>query len=122
MQKNYLKEIQKEYSHVKPYEEDDLEWWNEGLDFIAEGKFGDAEKKFKMLVMSQHESHDGYNGLALVYSKIERFEEAEYFVDIAVEKAKESVKKGEADREILEMILNDKKEIQKLTHEKVFQQ
>ncbi|MFQ6115734.1 MAG: hypothetical protein ACE5NG_16865 [bacterium] len=39
----YLRQIQKEFSHVRPYEEDDLEWYNEGLDLLEQGKLTEAE-------------------------------------------------------------------------------
>jgi len=118
MKPNYLKQVQDEYSQIKAYEEDDLEWWNEGLDLIKAGEFTDAEKKFKMLIMSQPENSDGYNGLAMVYSKMERFEEAEYFIDIAIEKVKKSIQAGETDKEMLDIVRNDKREIQELAQKK----
>lgn len=111
MAQNYLKRIQKEFSHIEPYSEDDLEWWNEGLDLIDQGKLVEAEKKFKMLVVSQPEHSDGFEGLSKVYSKLNRIAEAKYFIDLAVEKAKKSVQAGHTDPEILELILDQQKAI-----------
>ena len=114
MIQNYLKQIQKEFSHIEPYDEDDLEWWNEGLDLIRQGMVIQAEKKFKMLVVSQPEHSDGFEGLSKVYSKMDRIAEAKYFIDLAVEKVKKSVQSGHTDPEILELMLNQKKAIEKL--------
>ncbi len=52
--------------------EDDLEQWNEGLDLIQGGKLVEDEKKFKMLVVSQPHSSDGFEGLSKVYTKMKR--------------------------------------------------
>jgi len=84
MAQNYLKRIQKEFSHIEPYNEDDLEWWNEGLDLIDEGKLVEAEKNFKMLVVSQPEHSDGFEGLSKVYSKMNRIAEAKYLVALSI--------------------------------------
>ena len=114
MTQNYLKQIQKEFSHIEPYDEDDLEWWNEGLDLIGQGELVQAEKKFKMLVISQPENSDGFEGLSKVYSKMNRIAEAEYFIDLAVEKAKKSVRAGYTDPEILELMLTQQKALEEL--------
>ena len=76
---NYLEQIQKEFSHIKPHEEDDLEQWNERLDLIQGGKLVEDEKKFKMLVVSQSHPSDGFEGLSKVYTKIKRIDEAQVF-------------------------------------------
>jgi len=114
MTQNYLKQIQKQFSHIKPHEEDDLEWWNEGIDLIEQGKLAESEKKFKMLVVSQPQHSDGFEGLAKVYTKMKRITEAKYFIDLAVENAKKSVQSGETDPEILDIMLDQKKTIEKL--------
>jgi hypothetical protein len=114
MAQNYLKRIQKEFSHIEPFSEDDLEWWNEGLDLIDQGKLVEAEKKFKMLVVTQPEHSDGFEGLSKVYSKMNRIEEAKYFIDLAVVKAKKAVKAGHTDQEIFELILEQQKALEKL--------
>lgn len=114
MTQDYIKQIQKEFFHIKPHREDDLEWWNEGLDLIKNGKFTEAEKKFKMLIVSQPQHSDGFEGLAKVYMKTKRIKEAKYFINIAIEKVKKSIKAGETDPEMLDIILDQKKAIEKL--------
>jgi predicted Zn-dependent protease len=115
MVKNYLKQIQKEFSHIKPYEEDDLEWWNDGLDLIDQGKLAEAEKKFKMLAVSQPDNSDGFEGLSKVYSKMNRIAEAKYFIDFAIEKVKKSIQSGYTDSEILDLMLDQQKAIERLS-------
>jgi tetratricopeptide (TPR) repeat protein len=115
MVQNYLKQIQKEFSHIKPHEEDDLEWWNEGLDLIDQGKLAEAEKKFKMLAVSQPDHSDGFEGLSKVYSKMNRIAEAKYFIDLAIEKVKKSIQSGYTDSEILDLMLDQQKAIERLS-------
>ena len=91
---DYLQQIQAEFAHITEHGEDDLEWWNEGLDLINRGNLDQAEERFKMLVMSQPDNFDGYEGLAMVYAKLNRLEEALYFSDLAVEKATRLHQKG----------------------------
>jgi tetratricopeptide (TPR) repeat protein len=114
LEQNYLKKIKKEFAHIKPYDEDDLDWWNEGLDFIEQDKLDEAEKIFKMLIVSQPHHSDGFEGLAMVYKKMDRKKEAMYFIDLAVEKAREALQAERIEQEILEMILHQKKEIEKI--------
>ncbi len=113
MSQNYLKQIQKKFSHIKKHEEDDLEWWNEGLDLIEQGKLAEAENKFKMLIVSQPQHSDGFEGLAKVYTKMKRIKKARYFIDLAVERARKSVQSGDTDSAILEIMLEQKKAIGK---------
>jgi len=46
----YIEQFRKQYPDIKPFEEeDDIEWWNQGLDLIDEGKLNDAEEIFNIL-------------------------------------------------------------------------
>ncbi len=117
MVQNYLQQIQKEHFNITPYNEDDLEWWNEGLGLIDQGKLIEAEKKFKMLIVSQPDHSDGFEGLSKVYAKMNRIAEANYFIDLAVEKVKTMVQSGSAAPEILDMMLDQKMDIEKLSRQ-----
>ena len=65
---DYLEQIKQQYPDIRPYrEEEDLEWWNQGLDLIKAGRLDEAEEIFKKLVLAQPEHSDGFNGLGLVY-------------------------------------------------------
>jgi tetratricopeptide (TPR) repeat protein len=114
MAHDYLQRIQREFPHIRPYEEDDFEWVNEGLKLLENGKLVEAETKFKMLVLSQPHHTDGYEGLAKVYLQMKRKEEANFFIDLAIEKAKAAIASGEMDPEALDIFLEQKKNIDKL--------
>ncbi|MFQ6115733.1 MAG: hypothetical protein ACE5NG_16860 [bacterium] len=45
---------------------------------------------------------------------MKRKEEAEYFIELALEKAKEAIKSGTMDSEVLDIFLEQKKTIEKL--------
>ncbi len=109
-----LDNIKKEFPDIKPFEEDDFKWWNEGLDLIDCGNLKGAENKFKMLTLSQPDHSDGFEGLSKVYVKMNRIEEAKFFINLAYEKAQESVKSGYTDPEILKIIFDQKKMIDSL--------
>jgi len=108
---DYLQQIQAEFAHITAHGEDDLEWWNEGLDLIDQGNLDQAEERFKMLVMSQPDNFDGYEGLAMVYAKLNRLEEALYFSDLAVEKATKLHQKGYIDQAVLRRVQKTRRSI-----------
>jgi len=114
MDKSLLEQIETEFPYIKPYEEEDLEWWNEGLDYIESGNLNEAEKKFKMLTLSQPDHSDGFEGLSKVYTKMNRIEEAKFFINIAYEKAQGSVRSGNTDSVLLKAILEQKERIELL--------
>lgn len=60
-------------------------------------QFEAAELKFKELVMSQPEHHDGYEGLALVYQKLGRKDKALFFIQKAIIKAERFLDEGTLD-------------------------
>jgi len=68
-----------------------------------------------MLVVSQPEHSDGFEGLSKVYLKMGRIAEAKYFIDLAVEKVEKSIRSGFTDSEILDLMLDQQKAIEKLS-------
>lgn len=105
---DYLEQIKQQYPHIRPYqEEDDLEWWNQGLDLIKAGSFDEAEEIFKKLVLAQPEHSDGFNGLGLVYEKKGDRAKAALFLQEAVRRAEQMVKDGDMDVQLLDMIRAD---------------
>lgn len=109
---DYLEEIQKEFSHIKKYQENDFDWRDKGFKLLNKGKLKKAEKIFKKLLMSQPEHFDGAEGLANVYKKMGDKDKALFFVNIAIEKMKKSIAKKECDPFFLDEILTKKKEIE----------
>ena len=87
---------------IRPHMEDDLEWWNEGLALIEQGRFGLAGNKFQKLILSQPKHSDGYEGLARVYEKTGMCAEARMLMDHAIALASASVEKGETDQDVLD--------------------
>ncbi len=108
---DYLQQIQEQYAHITLDGEDDMEWWNEGLNLIDRGDLEKAEDRFKMLVVSQPDNFDGYQGLALVYAKLNRLEEALYFSNLAVDKATKLHKEGYIDQAVLAHVQKTRRSI-----------
>jgi len=109
-----IRGVRMRHPRVKAHFEDDLEWWNQGLELIRSGKLVAAENKFQKLMLSQPEHPDGYRGLAMVYEKTGRLAEACILMDHAVSLTADFVAAGEADVGILERM----KEFQSLVHGK----
>lgn len=104
--------VKRRHPKIRPHMEDDLEWWNEGLDLIRSGRFGLAGNKFQKLMLSQPNHPDGYEGLAYVCVKTARIGEARILMDHAVTLTASLVAAGESDREMLDM----RKEFQERLH------
>ncbi|HDQ71363.1 MAG TPA: hypothetical protein ENN19_04610 [Chloroflexi bacterium] len=114
MKANYLEQIRKDIAYIKPYENDDLEWYNEGMDLLSNDQLEAAELKFKELMMSQPEHHDGFHGLALVYQKMGRKDEAIFFMQQALNRAKVFVDEGTMDQEGVDWLEQQLGEIQQM--------
>lgn len=105
---DYLEQIKRQYPQIQPYEEeDDIEWWNQGLDMIHADRCDEAEEIFKKLVLAQPEHSDGFNGLGLVYEKRGDPTKAAIFFQEAITKAEQMVKDGYMDVELLDRIRAD---------------
>ncbi len=104
----YIEQCRREYPHIRPLEEEeDIEWWNEGLDLIEAGDLDAAERTFRKLLLAQPDISDGYNGLGMVYEKRREKDNAETFMREAVIKAEGMVRNGFMDAEMLEVIRAD---------------
>jgi tetratricopeptide (TPR) repeat protein len=105
---DYIEQCRKQYPDIRPFqEEDDIEWWNQGLDCIKAGDLDAAEETFKKLLLAQPDHSDGFNGLGLVYEKRKDWAKAELFLREAINKAEEMVKDGDMDAEVADMIRSD---------------
>ena len=104
----YIEQCTKDYPHIRPLEEeDDIEWWNQGLDLIEAGKLDEAEEIFKKLLLAQPDMSDGYNGIGLVYEKRQERDKAQAFLREAVAKAERMVERGFLEGELLDVIRSD---------------
>lgn len=103
-----LEQIRKQYPQIRPWEEEeDIHWWNQGLDLIQAGDLDAAEETFKKLVLAQPDHPDGFNGLGLVYTqKVDRHA-AETFLRAALAKAEQMVRDGQMDVGLLHPIRAD---------------
>ena len=77
--------MRKEFPTIRPFEEeDDLNWWNDGLDAFQANQLQRAEKIFKKLTVAQPKHFDGYYGLAQVYQHQKLIPQAILFADEAI--------------------------------------
>lgn len=111
---DYLEQVRKEVAYIKPCENDDLEWNNEGMSLLRSGQLEAAELKFKELVMSQPKHFDGYHGLALVYEELGRKAESEFFMQEAIFRAETFLDEGTLDQEALDWLEQDLRQIQQM--------
>ena len=100
--------IKGRHPKIRRHQEDDLEWFNEGNALLRKGSFGLAENKFQKLVLSQPNHPDGYMGLAWVYAKTERLNEARILMDYALDLARMSVAQGEMDQGVVEWMMEER--------------
>ena len=91
----YTAALRRRYPDVRPYEDDDWDWMDEGLDFLEDGQYEMAEAKFQELVLSQPNFMDGYEGLARVYLAVGRRREAEFLVAEALRLSREYLDRGD---------------------------
>ena len=113
-QPDYLEQIRHEIGHIKPHVNRDLLWHKEGLVLLREGKLQAAELKFKELLMSQPEHHDGYEGLALTYQRLGRKDEALFFIQEAITRAKRFLDEGTLDQVVMDEIEQEFRKIQQM--------
>ena len=107
----YVAEIYREITHVRPHEEDDWDWMSHGMSLLKRGKLGRAEKKFKELLVAQPEHHDGYEGLALTYQKMNMKDRAFYFMEEALKRARGFLQDGSLDPEVIEEMEEELRQI-----------
>ncbi len=89
--------MRSEFPHIRPFEEDDLSWWDEGLEALEASQLQRAEQIFKKLALAQPEHFDGYYGLAQVYQRLQRLAQAILFADEAIRLAQAFLADGSLD-------------------------
>jgi tetratricopeptide (TPR) repeat protein len=93
-----LRRMRKELPNIRPFqEEEDLNWWNDGLDALQADQLQRAEKIFKKLTVAQPEHFDGYYGLAQVYQRQQLIPQAILFADEAIRLAQAFLDDGSLD-------------------------
>ena len=107
----FLAELRKKHPHIRTHEEEDDNWWREGIEMLASGNLDGAEKRFEELILAEPEHHDGYEGLAMVYRSRGRRKEALLLIEHALTLAKGFFEEGSLDQEILDEIEEEKRKI-----------
>jgi len=98
-----LRAIRLEFPKIRPYqEENDLQWWNDGLAALQANQLTRAEQVFKQLVLAQPQHFDGYYGLAQVYQRQQRLDQAILFADEALRLGQVFLNDGSLDPSTLE--------------------
>ncbi len=110
----FLAQLKRKHPHLRAYEEDDLDWWEDGMTMLELGDLKGAEKKFEQLILAEPEHHDGYEGLAMVYQRKGKKEEALLLIEHALTLAKGFFEDGTLDQEILDEMEEKKQKIFKM--------
>jgi len=90
----FLGELKQRHPNIRAHEEDDDDWWQEGMRMLRSGDLEGAEKKFEQLILAEPEHHDGYEGLALIYQSKGRRKEALLLIEHALTLAKGFFEEG----------------------------
>lgn len=97
-----LQHMRQQFPRIRPLEEeDDVNWWNEGLEALQANRLSRAEQTFKKLTLAQPEHFDGYYGLALVYQRVGRLDRARLFAEEAVRLGQAFITDGSLDPDVL---------------------
>ncbi len=110
----FLAKLKQKHPHIRAHEEDDFDWWEQGMRMLKSGDLKGAEKKFEQLILAEPEHHDGYEGLAMVYQAIGKRQEALLLIEHAIPLAKGFFEEGTLDREILNEMEEERGEIIKM--------
>ena len=104
----HIEQFKIQYPLIRPWEEEnDSEWWNEGLDLLDAGKLLQAENSFKKFLLAQPDLPDGFEGLGLVYEAQGDLLKAEMFLREAASRIEQMVAKGSKNAVFLDRIQAD---------------
>ena len=103
--------LKQKHPNIRAHEEDDEDWWQQGMNMLISDDLEEAEKTFEQLILAEPEHHDGYEGLALVYLHRGNKERALFLIEHALTLARSFFEKGTLDQEILDDMEGEKKEI-----------
>jgi len=107
----FLAELKQRHPNIRAHEEDDDDWWQEGMRMLRSGDLEGAGKKFEQLILAEPEHHDGYEGLALVCREKGKKDQALLLIDNALALAMGFFEEGTLDQEILDEIEEERKKI-----------
>ena len=107
----FLTELKQRHPNIRAHEEDDDDWWKEGMRMLRSGDLEEAGKIFEQLILAEPEHHDGYEGLALVCQHKGRKDQALLLIERALTLARGFFEEGTLDQEILDEMEGEKREI-----------
>jgi tetratricopeptide (TPR) repeat protein len=107
----FLAELKQRHPNIRAHEEDDDDWWQEGMRMLISGDLEEAEKTFEQLILAEPEHHDGYEGLALVCQHKGRKDRALLLIEHALTLARGFFEEGTLDQETLDEMEEEKREI-----------
>jgi tetratricopeptide (TPR) repeat protein len=107
----FLAELKQRHPNIRAHEEDDDDWWQEGMRMLRSGDLEGAEEKFEQLILAEPEHHDGYEGLALVCQHKGRKDQALLLIEHAITLARGFFEEGTLDQEILDEMEEERREM-----------
>jgi tetratricopeptide (TPR) repeat protein len=107
----FLAKLKQRHPNIRAHEEDDDDWWQEGMRMLRSGDLERAGKKFEQLILAEPEHHDGYEGLALVCREKGKKDQGLLLIDHALVLAKGFFEEGTLDKEILDEMEEGKRKI-----------
>lgn len=107
----FLAELKQKHPNIRAHEEEDDNWWQEGMRMLRSGDLEGAGKKFEQLILAEPEHHDGYEGLGLVCREKGKKNQALFLIDHALALAMGFFEEGTLDQEILDEIEEEKRKI-----------
>ncbi|PKL91275.1 MAG: hypothetical protein CVV21_08665 [Candidatus Goldiibacteriota bacterium HGW-Goldbacteria-1] len=99
---DYITDIEKEITYIKPCEEDDSAIEEAGQNAYMSGDYKTAELKFKELALAQPDHHAGCECLAMLYAKTGQAEKAVWFQERALVIARKFLEDDSIDIEVIE--------------------
>lgn len=107
----YVANLRKEMPDIRPNEEDDWTWVDEGLDHLELGEYELAERRFQSLVLAQPNHFDGFEGLALVYEAMGKKVLAVMMITEAFRLARLYFEAKDLDGDVMEEIFQEHRRI-----------
>lgn len=107
----FLADLEQRHPNIRAHEEEDDDWWQKGMGMLRSDDLEGAEKKFEQLILAEPEHHDGYEGLAVVYRRKGRKDEALLLIEHALTLARGFLEEGTLDQEMLDEMEEEKRKI-----------
>ena len=106
----FRERLRERFPDIRPYGEEDWDWtWaDEGMEFLNAQDYAMAELRFQELIAAQPGHCDGYEGLALVYARTGRKDEALVLMDEAIRIAQLHAREGLLENEVVGELVGER--------------